>query len=290
MMRVLGELLRNDRNDASVSSKIREYFTKYPKSTARECCRAIDLNYQKYGGRARKIKHDLAHWIQSVIPVTEANGQLLKSLTSVHKLELHFKEPVPVSYVAVLEEGAVAGRVDGAWYRSPNRNRQLQYFDEHISIRVYPKSGTCRILPRRRMTFDDVRVYVEDAFAKVLPTQAILSESFGEMMNGLQVARRHRTFHVGPLTPFNVKFYRHSLGLDILADGSHPEHLEVRENWPTWIPSLMELQHNNTMVVSQFSSEIRSHLHVMHGIETAVDRLNETLDHLSKIVALKETD
>jgi hypothetical protein len=206
-------------------------------------------------------------------------------------LEFGFEEPVPAGYVAGLGEKALARRVEGAWYRSPNRNRQLEYFDEHVSIRVYPKSGTCRIHLRQGMTFDEVRVHVEDAFARALPTRAILSESFGEMMNGLQVARRHRTFHVGPVAPFKVDFYRPSLGLDILADGSHPEHLEVRENWPAWIPSLMEFERiqtraieSNTKAVSEFASQISSHLHVMQGIGLATDRLNRAIQGLSQVI------
>lgn len=286
-MRTCDGPLRNARNETSVSHNIKQYFTEHPHSTAKECCRSLILDYSRYGGRARKIKHDIIRWMQSTVPVTDPHGQLPKSLTSVHRLEFGFQEPVPASYVAVLEEKALAARVEGAWYRSPNRNRQLEYFDEHVSVRVYPKSGTCRIHPHQATTFDDVRVHVEDAFANVLPARAVLSDSFQEMMNGLQVARRHRTFHIGPVTPFKVDFYRPSLGLDILADGSHPEHLEVRENWPAWIPPLLELQRNNTTALSQFASQISSHLHVMQGIGQAADRLNEAVRHLAQIINYK---
>jgi hypothetical protein len=266
---------------------IKEYFRKFPKSTARECCRMLGLDYSKYGGRARKIKYDITRWMQSTVPATDSHGQLLKSLTSVHRREFGFKEPVPASYVAVLEEKALAGRVQGAWYRSPNRNRQLEYSDDRVSVRVYPKSGTCRVLPRQGMTFENVRIHVSDAFARVLPASAVLSNSFQEMINGLQVARRHRTFHIGPVTPFKVNFYRSSLGLDILADGSHPEHLEVRENWPAWIAPLLELQRNNATVLSQFASQISSHLHVMQGIGVAVDRLNEAVRDLVQTISYR---
>ena len=297
MIRSMGvgiETLRNARNDPALSHKIKEYFYKYPNSTAKECCRALDLDYLKYGGRARKIKHDTIRWMQSTVAVTDSHGQLPKPLTSVHRLEFGFEQPVPAGFVAVLEEKACAGRVEGAWYRSPNRNRQLQYFDENISVRVYPKSGTCRILSRRPLGFEDLRVHVEDAFGKALPTRAYLGDSFKAMISGLQVARRHRTFQVGPLTPFKVDFYRNSLGLSILADASHPECLEVHENWPTWIPPLLEFQRSqtqaiesNTKVASEFASQISTHLHVMQGIGSAVDRLNETIDRLNTFLLLR---
>jgi hypothetical protein len=102
------------------------------------------------------------------------------------------------------------------------------------------------------------------------------------MLNGIQVVARHRTFSTGPMTPFKVKFYRDALGLTILADRSHPEHLEIVECWPTWIPCLFELQRGNTLAVSQFAAQISSHLHVMQGIGSAVDRLNETVERLRK--------
>lgn len=178
-----------------------------------------------------------------------------------------------------------------AWYRSSNRNGQLEYFDEHVSVRVYPKSGTCRITPRRPLAFEELRVHVDDAFAKVLPSRALLSDSFKRMIDGLQTARRHRTFLVGPMTPFKIDFYRGSYGLSILADKSHPRHLEVLEDWPAWITALFEAQRghsfeiqNNSKVLAEFASQIKRHLHVMEGIGLAADRLNEAIHYLIQMI------
>lgn len=77
--------LRNDCNDGDVSVSIKEYFSKYPRSTARECCRQIGLDYKKYGGRARKIKHDLKRFRQSIVSVTDQHGRLLKPLIGIHR-------------------------------------------------------------------------------------------------------------------------------------------------------------------------------------------------------------
>jgi hypothetical protein len=270
---------------------IKEYFTKYPNSAPRECCRQLGLDYRRYNGRVRKIKHDLKIWRQPIAPVTNHEGRPLEPLVGVHRQEYHFAKPVPENFVLILEEKAQPYRVEKAWYRSPNRNRQLEYFDDCVSIRVYPKSRTCRILPRRNMLFDELRVKVEDGFAKVLSARDLISETFDHMINGLQVARRHRTFHVGPVTPFGIGFYRESHGLDILADRSHPEHLEVHESWPTWLSPLLECQQNqslalenNTKVVGEFASQIQSHLHVMEGIGLAADRLNEATRNLTRAI------
>jgi hypothetical protein len=141
------------------------------------------------------------------------------------------------------------------------------------------------------MSFDELRVIVEDGFAKVLSAKDLLSDTFDHMINGLQVARRHRTFCIGPVTPFRIGFYRESHGLDILADRSHPEHLEVHESWPTWLSAMLEHQRNqslalgnNTRVVGEFASQIQSHLHVMEGIGLAADRLNEATRNLIRAI------
>ena len=294
MINIENEPLRNARNGTSVSMRIKAYFRKYPNSTVVECCRILGLDYRRYGGRARKIKHDLKHWTQSIAPVTDQYGRPLKPLVSVHRQEYRFEQPVPVGYVAILREKAQSCRVKEAWYRSSNRNRQLEYFDDYVSIRVYPKSGTCRILPRRSLAFDDLRVCVGDVFAKILPSQAILSDSFRCMMNSLQLARLHRAFYVGPIAPFRIACYRHSHGLDIRADASHPEHLEIHEDWPTWLSPLLESQRNqnqviteNTKIVGNFASEIQNHLHVMKGIGLAVDRLDEATRNLTETIGGK---
>jgi hypothetical protein len=141
------------------------------------------------------------------------------------------------------------------------------------------------------MTYPDLRAFIEDAFAKALPSRALLSDSFGCMISGLQVAQRHRTFRIGPVTPFKVNFYKDTLGLGILADGSHPEHLETHENWPPWIPPLFEFQRSqasalekNTKVLSEFTSQITRHLEVMAGIASAAGSLKGTASGLKEAV------
>jgi len=284
------EPLRNAGNGVTASMTIKQYFSTHRNSTARECCRVLGLDYQRYGGRARKIKHDLNRWRQSITPVTYQYGRPPKPLVSVHRMEWRFRESVPASFIVALGQKAQAGRAEGIWYRSPNRNKQLEYSDAQVSIRVH-QNGTCRILPRRCMTFDDFRAFIEDAFSKSLPARDILSDSFTRMMNGLQVSRRHRSFRVGQITPFKLDFYHSSLGLDILADTSHPEYLEIHENWPSWIPVLMEFQRvqnsaieSNTRVLSEFTAQIKSHLDVLSGIVTVVGRLSEATEALGQLI------
>jgi hypothetical protein len=232
-------LLYNTSNDNKVSLKIGDYLSKYPNTSPKECCRILNISHKVYGNRVRQIKHRIKKRKESIVPVTQ-DGRVVKAHKTVHHTEYNFKEPMPESYILVIEEKAKKVRIKGEWYHSPNRNKQLYYFDDDVSIRIYPKSGTCRINARRDMPFEELRVKIENIFAEILPARSTLSSCFKDMINGLQVSQRHRIFPVGPLTPFKNRFYRDSLGFDILSDKSHPEHLEVHEHWPTWIPTLFE--------------------------------------------------
>ena len=51
---------------------------------------------------------------------------------------------------------------------------------------------------------------------------------------------QHRTFPIGPVTPFKVDYYRGSHGLTLTADNSHPGYLEVLETAPIWMKPFMQ--------------------------------------------------
>jgi hypothetical protein len=142
------------------------------------------------------------------------------------------------------------------------------------------------------MTYAEVRASVEDAFASGLSPRALLSGSFGQMISTLGLAQRHRTFHIGPVTPFKVPFYKDTLGLDILADRSHPECLETHERWPSWIPPLFEFERSqasalerHTEVLSEFTSQIRLHLEALKEIALATADLRGVVDKLSDLLS-----
>lgn len=280
--------LHNENNDEEVSSRIKEFFYKYPDATPKECCRTLGISHKIYGNRIRQIKHREAKWKQSIVPTTK-DGQVLNPHNNVHRVEYFFRDPIPESFIILLEEKALNTRVKGAWYRSPNRNRQLYYFDDNISIYVYPKNRTCRILPRQPISFEDLRVKVENAFAEAIPARVLLSDAFGEMIIGLQIKQRHRVFPVGLMIPFKNDFYKESLGLGACSDKSHLGHMEFHEYWPSWIPELFRFHHslgiaieNYNRILSEFSTQIKSHIEVMKGIGIAVNRLNKVVQNLDK--------
>jgi len=284
-------LLRNNCNDHEISLNIKEYFRNFPNSTGKECCRVLGISYEKYGGRARKIKYDFIKWRKMICAssgVSNGKGRLLNRLNPIHRLEYSFKEPVPEDIVDVINERALPNKAPDIWYRSPNRNKQLTYFDSDIHVRIYPKSRNSRIFPRKAMSYEGLMVRVKDSFFHVLPSNVLFSDSFNDIINSLQVKSRHRVFPVGAITPFRNSYYRYSLGLEILADKSHPNYLEIHESWPTWIIPLLDSQRSqnsiiedNTKAISEFASQIKSHLHVMEGIGKAVDRLNDATHNLA---------
>jgi hypothetical protein len=295
-MKEFSETFHNNSNDCIIHANIKKYFLRFPNSTPKECCRILGINHKKYGNRAKTIKCRLKKWKESLVSVTKY-GQVLNPLKSTHRSEYEIKDKIPACYISILEEKANNSKIIGEWYRSPNRNKQLQYVDNHIFIRIYPKSGTCRILPRKIISFEEIRIKVDNAFAKILPSKFLLSNDFENMISGLQIKQRHRVFPVGPISPFKNEFYRRSLGINILADESHPNNLEVHEYWPTWIPRLFEshnnlefLIENNTRTLAEYAKQIRCHMEVMEGIRLASNQLNKTISKLNHAIEGKKRD
>jgi len=173
----------------------------------------------------------------------------------------------------------------GVWYVIPNRNRQLEYHDEFVSVRIMPQSGTVRILPAVEMDYNKFENRVWDAFWKAeLPMKEC-----DRVVQTLRVRDEHRVFHVGPVTPFKIDFYKDSLGLGLRADGSHPDHIESHEGWPTWVQPLIrstgrqiEANEKQTAAITALTEQITLHLAVMAGIEKATLKLSAAADKLYK--------
>lgn len=51
----------------------------------------------------------------------------------------------------------------GKWYVVANRNRMMKFTNAYIDVRVFPRSGTCRVLERQPLDWRAVRVYFESA-------------------------------------------------------------------------------------------------------------------------------
>jgi len=214
---------------------------------------------------------------------TKVQGRLPKPLLSAHRVDWELEKPLDMIALSVLAAKAGKRRpklsdprpVD-EWYVIPNRNNMREFHNEFVTVRVFPKSGTVRILASMDMDFEIFRRHVKIAFLK-----GGLSDEQAELKSRLLIpAEKHRTFRVGPVTPFKIDFYTESLGLTMGADGSHPEHIETKEGWPTWIKPQLHAIHEQTDAITSLTDQIRLHLDVMKGIGEATQGLKESVKDL----------
>jgi len=256
--------------------------------------------YEQYKNMISVRKSLKKKWDQ-----TKVEGRLPKPLVSAHRVEWEIEGGLAMPFLLVVREaaGACRPRLEdprpvGTWYVIPNRNRQLEFHNEHVTVRVFPKSGTCRILTSHDMDWKEFTDNVWDAFLGA----GLTSKDCDEIVLRLGVTSRHRTFKLpGPVTPFHIDFYKDSLGIPIIADGTHPEHIEVPETWPVWIkPLLLSIARQTasterqTEAVTLLAEQIRLHLSVMKGIDSsakdsaAASRdLKKATEKLLKVLGVK---
>ena len=222
---------------------------------------------------------------------TKVLGRLPKPLLSAHRVEWELEKPLDM--VTLVRLGAEAakcrpklsdGRPVGKWYVIPNRNGMREFHNEFVTVRTFPKSGTVRILAGQDMDFETLRRHVKIAFLK-----GGLDAETAELKSRLLVpAEKHRTFKVGPITPFKIDFYKDPLGLTLKADGSHPEHIEAVEGWPSWIKPQLKAISEQTGAITALTEQIRLHLEVMKGINDATKDLKVSTDLLRKTLEPKQ--
>jgi len=269
-----------------VTERIRKFLWQFPNSSPKEACRILDLPYKKYRNMVSVEKSNLKRWM-----ATKIYGRLPKPLLAAHRVEWSLEKPLDMPSLLVL--GAEAGKrkpslaqarpVD-EWYVVPNRNNMREFHNEFVTVRVFPKSGTVRILAGMDMDFEVLRRHVMIAFLKggLAPDKAELKSRL------LIPAERHRTFKIGPVTPFKIDFYKDPLGLTLKADGSHPENIEAVEGWPVWVRPYMMATAQQTEAITALTEQIRLHLDVMKGINEAVKDLRVSTDLLRKTLTEKE--
>lgn len=291
------ENLTNNRlrstDEPKVTERIRKFLWQYPHASPKEVCRILFGDdrqlYLKYRNMVSVEKSNLKKYLG-----TKVQGRLPKPLVSAHRVEWCLEKSLDMPTLLVL--GETAGRqrpqlsdprpVD-VWYVVPNRNNMREFHNEFISVRVFPKSGTVRILPGQDMDFATLQRHVKIALLK-----GGLPEDVADLKARLLIpGEKHRTFRIGPVTPFKIDFYKESLGLEIGADGSHPEHIETRESWPSWPKPLIEstsrqilANEKQTEAITLLTEQIKLHLSVMQGIDAAT-RLNaDASQRLAKVV------
>lgn len=270
--------LRKRKPIRGITNKIRRFLWQFPCSSAKEVCRVLGLDYFVYRNFVYVEKCHLKKWLG-----TKIQGRLPSPLVSAHRVEWEIEKSIPQPLLLKLSVEAEKRRPNvrsvkpvGEWYVIPNRNNMREFHDMHVTVRVFPKSGTCRVLPGHPMSLEDLGVYVENAFFK----GGLDIAECERLSRQLIPSTKHRTFRVGPVTPFKIDYYRDSLGITIKADGSHPEHIEVGEDWPSWIKPQLRAIAMQTEAVTQLAEQIRLHLAVMEGIQKSTDNLAEATEKL----------
>jgi len=261
-----------------VTDLIRLYFWRFPHESARQCCKVLHLDYDYYKNLCYRIKSETKKLLEGKV-----KGRVL--VVPCHRGEWRSGKPLRDDVVATIEFEALKrrpGRLDpkpvDEWYVIPNRNRQMQFLNDFVSIRVFRKSGTCRVLPRKPMDRDSLKIYVQNAFFKA----GLDVKDCEDLSEKLEPHSQHRVFKIGPVSPFKIDYYKDSLGLTLKANGSHPDHLETVEDWPSWIKPLLNAQHEDREIVHELALQIKAHLKVQEGTGQAVDRLNEAVDRLNE--------
>jgi hypothetical protein len=287
-----------------VTKLIDELLWAFPKSSPKEVSRLLTLRlfpsqpvennhpqiYKQYKNMISVRKSQLNKW-----RACKDYGRPLKALQVTHRIEWEVEKSLPVELL--LRVKAVGSkrrpRVEdakpvGVWYEIPNRNRQLEYHDDFVSIRVLPQSGTVRVLAAKDFVdYKEFEDRVWDAFLKA----ELTTKECDSVVQKLRTTDRHKVFKVGPVTPFKIDYYKDSLGLELVADGSHPLHIEAHESWPTWIRPQLHAVGLQTEAITMLTEQIKLHLGVMQGIEKvslkqaeATDKLVSAEDKLTKSV------
>jgi len=214
-----------------VTKQIRLFFFKFPHSNAKKCCHYLKIPYKKYCRLCWKIKSETKQLLEGKV-----EGRVLVPLT--HRDESWLLERLPRDVVEkiIFEAGKRRpGKLDPKpfddWYVTPNRNRMMLLRNNLVTIRVWPKSGGFRVLAAKRVPYEWVKVAVQNALFKA-DVDLELCEKLSET---IEPKSRTRIFKVGPVTPFQINHYKDPLGIIIKADASHPEFIEVPEEWPSWI-------------------------------------------------------
>ena len=277
-----------------ITKKIRKILAKYPHSRPKAIAKLLfqqkdvqsrykneRLFYLAYRGLIYTEKWAWNKWLK-----TEEKGRLLKSLKpstrsrllDAHRIEWTFERPlsqVIIERIGREAEKRKPGSRDpkpvGEWYVIPNRNRQREYHTEHLTMRVFPVSGTVRILPGYAMPYDYLQIYVEEAFFR----GGLDLEEATELSWKIVPSAKHKTFLIGRVDPFKIDYYKPSLGLTLRADGSHPRHIEAIETFPAWTQFLIR---SNV----ELAENLRVHIDVMKGINKSIEGLNKILKKLEE--------
>ncbi len=251
-----------------ITKRIQEAIRRYPNSKAKALCQFLKIDYSKYKQMIWTETHRIKKYRS-----TEVLGRPLDPQS--HRVE--YSVIIDSDSLELLSKETKKHRnAKGVWYRSGNRNRALVYSDSFVSINVFHKSRSCRILMGKPMPENHFKVHVVDAFFNG-GLDLLTCEDLARRM---EIRSKHRTFLVGDVSPFKIDYYKSSLGLQILSDKSHPQYIEAIENCPSWVRLLI----NSNL---EYAKQMNLHLDVLRGIgeqtaglEKEVKKFSECIDRL----------
>ena len=281
-----------------ITQHIRKILQRYPHSKPKEIARLLFNKvgkdyfsderefYLQYRNFIKTEKWAWNKWLRS-----DVLGRLPKRLKGYpigsHKIEWEFESPLSQVLLQKINEvsrnlrpGLRDPRPVDKWYVIPNRNRMREFHNHHITVRVFPKSGTCRIIPSRPMSWEELVVHLERA----LYLGGLSLEESEAQARSIVPHARHRIFPVGRVDPFRIEYYKKSLGLTIYADGSHPQHIEVDESFPAWIPPLLRSNNRIVEAMTEFAKQIEAHLQVLKDIGEASREQSKSIREFTEAI------
>jgi len=245
-----------------ITSRIREALLLHPESSTKAICVYLKIDYNKYKGFIWKERSNLKSVLSSKVLGKPLEPQF-------HKVDFSFIID-GWNFVLIQAEASKHDKKKGVWYRSVNRNRQIVYHDRFCTLKLFPKSLSCRATMGFPMPVDHFRVHVQNALFK----SGLDVKDCERLSSEMEIASQSRTFLVGDVSPFKIDFYKNSLGLTLKADGSHPKHIEVDESAPSWIKFLIESN-------LQYATQINLHLEVLRELRVQVEKLALILERFN---------
>jgi len=191
--------------------------------TAKKACNSLNLNYGKHG----KYLNNLLSEFRS----NPSIGLPLKA-HSLHK-RVFVWENVPrnllLDYLGAKEFHRGLG-----WNSISNRNGMWVFKGKLGSIHWY-KGGLVRLYMKGSVMLAQVK----ELFCRAFWWFSI--EDWNKYLDvPLLEVERHWVFDIGaPVTPFVINNFKHSHGLQIFVDKSHPNAVEVKETVPFWVKRLL---------------------------------------------------
>lgn len=192
---------------------------------------------------------------------------------SVHRSRFRLLGGVPAGVVldALLDAARSGCNREGVWFASSNQNRQVNYRNAEIAVRVLPTTRTLEVLCRRPgMTGVELRdsfrrVLVSTLVGRLPPDQYDPLHLAAGLSRKLVPVERHRRFTFPPSPYYQLDYYRDTLGLRIQHDLSEKANeQEVIEMIPRWIPGLLEcveqmaeVQRETTQALQENTSMLR---------------------------------